>query len=212
MMILTPSARKGAPTWNAPPAMKEVTLCFPLTNCESPVVLLGLKKRGFGQGKYVGFGGKIEAGETVEEATVRELEEETGLRAALEDLEPAGRLTFLFPAQAGVGSSGARLSDQALARRAAGDRGDATAMVRHRRDSLFTDVGRRRDWLPWVLAGEVVYAVFWYGDDNATVAAMEFISKPWKRQDDNLRYTQDTKLAWLTPSDAGLIIPVEKYR
>ncbi len=79
--------------------MNEVTLCFPLANRESPIVLLGLKKRGFGQGKYVGFGGKIEAGETVEEAAVRELEEETGLQATVEDLEPAGRLMFLFPAR-----------------------------------------------------------------------------------------------------------------
>eukprot|EP00051_Salpingoeca_urceolata_P006046 m.80347 g.80347 ORF g.80347 m.80347 type:complete len:91 (+) comp14659_c1_seq3:1046-1318(+) len=38
-------------------------------------VLLGLKKRGFGQGKLNGFGGKVEAGETVAEAAARELEE-----------------------------------------------------------------------------------------------------------------------------------------
>eukprot|EP00051_Salpingoeca_urceolata_P006045 m.80336 g.80336 ORF g.80336 m.80336 type:complete len:98 (+) comp14659_c1_seq2:1046-1339(+) len=32
-------------------------------------VLLGLKKRGFGQGKLNGFGGKVEAGETVAEVS-----------------------------------------------------------------------------------------------------------------------------------------------
>ncbi|MCO5556826.1 hypothetical protein L7F22_010379 [Adiantum nelumboides] len=35
-------------------------------------VLLGLKKRGFGEGYYNGFGGKVEVGETIEEAARRE--------------------------------------------------------------------------------------------------------------------------------------------
>jgi 8-oxo-dGTP pyrophosphatase MutT (NUDIX family) len=42
-------------------------------------VLLGRKKRGFGEGKVNGFGGKVEAGETVIEAAVREMQEESGL-------------------------------------------------------------------------------------------------------------------------------------
>lgn len=42
-------------------------------------MLLGLKKRGFGAGRWNGFGGKVEPGETIEEAAVRETEEETGL-------------------------------------------------------------------------------------------------------------------------------------
>lgn len=31
-------------------------------------VLLGMKKRGFGAGKWNGFGGKVQPGETIEEA------------------------------------------------------------------------------------------------------------------------------------------------
>ena len=34
-------------------------------------VLLGLKKRGFGEGKWNGFGGKPHEGETITEAAVR---------------------------------------------------------------------------------------------------------------------------------------------
>ena len=34
-------------------------------------VLLGFKKRGFGQGKWNGFGGKVEPGETIVNAAVR---------------------------------------------------------------------------------------------------------------------------------------------
>ena len=44
-------------------------------------VLLGMKKRGFGEGRWNGFGGKLHEGETCEEAALRELEEESGLKA-----------------------------------------------------------------------------------------------------------------------------------
>ncbi|KAL2644834.1 hypothetical protein R1flu_012421 [Riccia fluitans] len=57
-------------------------------------VLLGMKKRGFGKGYYNGFGGKVEKGESIEEAAARELEEESGLTAT--DMEKRGILTFHF--------------------------------------------------------------------------------------------------------------------
>lgn len=34
-------------------------------------VLLGMKKRGFGAGRWNGFGGKVQAGETIEDAARR---------------------------------------------------------------------------------------------------------------------------------------------
>ncbi len=42
-------------------------------------ILLAMKKRGFGAGKWNGVGGKLEAGETLEEALVREAQEEVGV-------------------------------------------------------------------------------------------------------------------------------------
>lgn len=39
-------------------------------------ILLAMKKRGFGEGKWNGVGGKLEAGETVEQALLRETREE----------------------------------------------------------------------------------------------------------------------------------------
>lgn len=44
-------------------------------------VLLAMKKRGHGIGNWNGYGGKISEGETIEEAMVRELQEESGLLA-----------------------------------------------------------------------------------------------------------------------------------
>jgi 8-oxo-dGTP diphosphatase/2-hydroxy-dATP diphosphatase len=45
-------------------------------------ILLGMKKRGFGVGRWNGFGGKVENGESIEEAALRELNEESSLVAS----------------------------------------------------------------------------------------------------------------------------------
>jgi mutator protein MutT len=53
--------------------MLETTLC--LLKKEDKI-LLAMKKRGFGEGKYNGVGGKIEGGETPDDAMIRETKEE----------------------------------------------------------------------------------------------------------------------------------------
>ncbi len=57
-------------------------------------VLLGMKKRGFGAGRWNGFGGKVTPGETIEEAAVRETKEEAGID--VQNLEKVGILEFTF--------------------------------------------------------------------------------------------------------------------
>lgn len=71
---------------------KILTLCIIHDNEK---VLLGMKKRGFGQGRWNGFGGKVEAGESIEEAAIRECQEEAGITP--EKMHPAGTLFFVFP-------------------------------------------------------------------------------------------------------------------
>ena len=61
---------------------------------DHPRVLLGMKKRGFGEGKWNGFGGKVQEGESIEQAARREFQEET--KADVEDLEKLGVLRFEF--------------------------------------------------------------------------------------------------------------------
>jgi 8-oxo-dGTP pyrophosphatase MutT (NUDIX family) len=73
--------------------MKQTTICFLMKEGR---VLLGMKKRGFGAGKWNGFGGKVDEGEEVTHAMVRELKEEIGVDVAAEDLRDAGTLTFTF--------------------------------------------------------------------------------------------------------------------
>ncbi|MFN2185926.1 MAG: 8-oxo-dGTP diphosphatase [Anaerolineae bacterium] len=78
-------------------SLRETTLCLLMRGNPPRHVLLGYKKEGFGAGKITGFGGKVEPGETPVAAAVRELAEETGITAALEDLLAVGQLRFLFP-------------------------------------------------------------------------------------------------------------------
>ncbi len=61
---------------------------------EEGKLLLGMKKRGFGEGRWNGFGGKLELGESIEEAARRELKEEVDI--ATEKLVQVGMLTFSF--------------------------------------------------------------------------------------------------------------------
>lgn len=70
---------------------KVLTLCLLHTDTH---VLLGMKKRGFGAGRWNGFGGKVEKGETIEEAARREFLEEAGLGIPI--LEKAGLMDFEF--------------------------------------------------------------------------------------------------------------------
>ena len=71
---------------------KQLTLCIVYNH---PQVLLGMKKRGFGMGRWNGFGGKVEKGETIEEAALRELKEEAGIKIT-QGLEKIGILDFEF--------------------------------------------------------------------------------------------------------------------
>ncbi len=57
-------------------------------------ILLGMKKRGFGIGRWNGFGGKVHAGETIEQAARRELKEEAGIIPL--DMRKRGVILFKF--------------------------------------------------------------------------------------------------------------------
>lgn len=64
-------------------------LCFLVRDGE---VLLIRKRKGFGAGKLAGVGGRIEPGETPEQAAVREVYEEVGV--CVRSLVKVGVLTF----------------------------------------------------------------------------------------------------------------------
>ncbi len=53
-----------------------------------------MKKRGFGAGKWNGFGGKVSDAETIEGAAKREMQEEAGIE--VRDLDKVGIIDFEF--------------------------------------------------------------------------------------------------------------------
>lgn len=55
---------------------KQLTLCL---IHQRDKVLLGLKKRGFGAGRWNGFGGEVSVGETMDECVKREVFEGAGV-------------------------------------------------------------------------------------------------------------------------------------
>lgn len=70
---------------------KILTLCI---IHQHPNVLLGMKKRGFGEGRWNGFGGKVQEGETIKKAAKREIQEEAGIMP--HKIERVGILDFEF--------------------------------------------------------------------------------------------------------------------
>ena len=70
---------------------KILTLCMVH---QHPKILLGMKKRGFGQGRWNGFGGKLNEGETIEDAAKREIMEEAEI--SVEEMEKRGIILFEF--------------------------------------------------------------------------------------------------------------------
>ncbi|MCX6356247.1 MAG: 8-oxo-dGTP diphosphatase [Candidatus Aureabacteria bacterium] len=149
--------------------MRHRTVCFLIRGNMPAEVLLGLKKKGFGAGKITGIGGKVERGETLKAAAVRELEEETGIKAVEQDLLYMGQLTFLFPA--------CPAWDQVVhlfhAVAWMGDPAESNEMKPEwfRVDQLpFERMWQDAPhWLPNVLAKEKVRMRIVFGDDNETV-------------------------------------------
>lgn len=72
--------------------LRQSTLCF-LTRDDE--ILLAIKKRGFGVGKWNGVGGKPNVDEKIGDAATREAKEEIGV--TLTDLEACAVIDFLFP-------------------------------------------------------------------------------------------------------------------
>lgn len=72
--------------------LRQRTLCFLLRGDQ---VLLGFKKSGFGKGNWLGIGGKVEDGETLEEAAIREMLEEIKVKPL--SAQRVATLNFYFP-------------------------------------------------------------------------------------------------------------------
>ncbi|MCB9435319.1 MAG: 8-oxo-dGTP diphosphatase [Ardenticatenaceae bacterium] len=145
--------------------MIEATLCFLLAGER---VLLGMKKRGLGVGKWNGFGGKVEPGEDVAQTAVRELYEEAGMTVADADLTPMAWLTFNMP-------TWDMRVHVFVARQWQGEPRESEEMqprwfnvAEIPYDQMWADDAY---WLPYLLREQSVRAYFRYAEDGETVAA-----------------------------------------
>jgi len=67
----------------------ELTLLFLI---KGDKILLAMKKRGFGAGRFNGVGGKVESGETIKQALIRESQEEISVTPV--EFEKMADITF----------------------------------------------------------------------------------------------------------------------
>lgn len=152
--------------------LPQVCVCYLLREREGVTeVLLGRKKHGLGQGKYVGLGGKLEAGETATDAAVREVFEESGVVVRGSSLEPRGLLSYHFPHH----EAWSQESSVFVCREWDGVPGPSDeldpewfALSSVPFDEMWDDA---RYWLPDVLAGGTVRRIFVFGEDLATVVS-----------------------------------------
>ncbi len=87
----SPARRVDAIDWKTWTPVDRATLLFVIRDDE---ILLIRKKRGLGAGKINGPGGRLEEGETPEQAAIREVTEEVGVRP--HTIAPSGELRFQF--------------------------------------------------------------------------------------------------------------------
>lgn len=67
------------------------TLCFPIKDGK---VLLGMKVKKIGQGRWNGYGGGIDGDETPEQSILRELAEEAKIKSSADSLEKVAIVDF----------------------------------------------------------------------------------------------------------------------
>jgi len=175
--------RKGDPVpiidngrMNAPPsephvpAETSVCLLSRVDDTGRAQVLLGLKKRGFGQGKIVGLGGHLEAGESAGDAAVREVHEESGVVVDPASLMFRGEIAFRFPNRPSWDLNIAIF----VTERWTGEPAESEEIAPQwfyagdlPYDGMWQDA---RHWLPRVLDGERLVARFTFADDCETLA------------------------------------------
>lgn len=152
--------------------MRDTSLVYPVR--EDGKILLGRKRRGMGYGKWNGFGGKIEEGETMRECAARELFEECGLIVPPSSFEMAGDLYFHQP-------SDPRWSHAGIVYFAKGWQG-----MPHLSDEMeprwfdpsefpYDEMWMAdKVWLPLLLSGKKIRGIIYFAEDGETVYDYDF--------------------------------------
>lgn len=150
--------------------MRQTTLLLLVKGTPKTHVLLGYKKTGFGKGKFTGIGGKVEKNETVREAAIREMFEETQISVEEAHLTPTGTISFRFPAKTEWDLN----IHVFLAQKWSGspiESEEIRPQWFHIKNLPFQNMwDDAKYWYPKVLAGAQIDAHFVFKSDNETVA------------------------------------------
>ncbi len=154
--------------------MQESTLVLLFNGNPPDKLLLGYKKVGLGQGKFTGFGGKVEKSDSILETARREMAEETGIVLQSRYFNYAATLSFYFPNKLEwsqrvhvftVYQNGEKPQES----REMIPKWFPIKSIPY--DQMWDD---GRYWLPYILAGKSFTADFTYDSDNATVKSVEY--------------------------------------
>jgi 8-oxo-dGTP pyrophosphatase MutT (NUDIX family) len=145
-------------------SLPKATICFLITDSN---ILLAMKKRGFGEGKWNGVGGKPNPGETIEETAVRECLEE--IRVTPLNLKQVGSLSFYHL----NAPEGKEWNQEVIVFTATDWEGvpleteemkpEWFSFAQIPYDKMWED---DRHWLPKILAGKNIKGEFLFGEDG----------------------------------------------
>jgi len=151
--------------------MKKIYTLAYLVRADS--VCLALKKRGFGEGNWNGFGGKVEEGETIRTATAREINEESGVIVQEKDLEKVAIVEFMF-------EDGKHLAVHTFFVRTWNEepceteemKPDWFQVTEIPYEKMWAD---DQYWLPRALLGEKLQGKVWFNADGKSIKEMEWV-------------------------------------
>jgi 8-oxo-dGTP diphosphatase len=152
-------------------------------------IILAKKKHKVGIGCWCGYGGKIERGETIRAAAIRELKQETKptphsrprVHARQQDLLPIARVDF-YNKHGRKGAYTFRVYVYLLKRWKgrpveSAEMGPPRSFNRGRLPHKEMMAGDKH-WLPLVLRGKPIIASVWYGKDQHTLTRRRFACRP----------------------------------
>lgn len=147
--------------------MMKMTLCFLVKKDDAGKIIevcLGKRKSGVGQNLWVGIGGKIEDGETIENATIRETEEEIGVKPR--DIQKIAETDFQFPYKPNWN----QYVYVYMADNWVGEIKESEEIIPEWFKIDEIPYNRMWDdakyWLPQVIRGQKIKGMFIYGEDN----------------------------------------------
>lgn len=131
---------------------------------QPPRVLLGMKKRGFGAGRWNGFGGKLLEDENLEESLRREFKEEAEIDIG--SVEKRGILDFVYGNNPDVLQVHVYMISEFTGEVAESEemRPQWFAMDAIPYEVMWPD---DKFWFPLLLAGKKFKGKFWFDENNA---------------------------------------------